>query len=152
MQATGEHAEHWFDEALVLHDELGAPFERARTLLRRGESRRNRGCTARARDDFAAARLSFDQLGATQWSATVPAHRHNTPLGTTPKRPYDRLTPAEQRVARAACHGRKNRDIAADLYLSPKTVDHHLQAIYRKLGVHSRTELTVMLTGDATST
>jgi DNA-binding NarL/FixJ family response regulator len=64
-------------------------------------------------------------------------------------RPADRLTRAELRVAVAATHGRRNREIAAELYLSAKTVDHHLQSIYRKLSVRSRTELAVLLTSHA---
>ncbi len=51
----------------------------------------------------------------------------------------------ELRVAAAVQRGASNRDIAADLFLSPKTVEFHLRQIYRKLDVHSRTQLIVAL-------
>jgi DNA-binding CsgD family transcriptional regulator len=60
-------------------------------------------------------------------------------------RPFDDLTAAEWRVARAVGAGRSYKEAAAELFLSVKTVDCHLQAIYRKLGIRSRTELTLLL-------
>lgn len=59
----------------------------------------------------------------------------------------DALTPAERRVADAVAAGRTNKEAAAELFLSVKTVDFHLQGIYRKLNVRSRTELAVRLAG-----
>ena len=55
------------------------------------------------------------------------------------------LTKAERRVAEAVAGGRTNREVADQLFVSVKTVDFHLQAIYRKLSVRSRTELAVLL-------
>ncbi len=57
----------------------------------------------------------------------------------------DALTPQEWRVAEAVRRGASNRAIAAELFLSPKTVEFHLHQIYRKLGVHSRTQLIAAL-------
>jgi DNA-binding NarL/FixJ family response regulator len=51
------------------------------------------------------------------------------------------LTPSEQRVAELAASGMTNRDVAATLFISPKTVEHNLARAYRKLGIHSRAEL-----------
>ena len=51
------------------------------------------------------------------------------------------LTPSEQRVAELAASGMTNRDVAAALFISPKTVEANLSRIYRKLGIHSRAEL-----------
>ena len=56
------------------------------------------------------------------------------------------LTPAELRVAEAVGRGLSNRAAADQLYLSVKTVDHHLQRIYRKLELRSRAELAVLVT------
>lgn len=53
----------------------------------------------------------------------------------------DRLTPQETRVARGVVQGRTNREIAADLFLSVKTVEMHLSRVYRKVGARSRTDL-----------
>jgi DNA-binding NarL/FixJ family response regulator len=55
------------------------------------------------------------------------------------------LTSQELRVAAAVRRGASNRDIAADLFLSPKTVEFHLRQIYRKLDVRSRTQLVAVL-------
>ena len=55
------------------------------------------------------------------------------------------LTPQERRVAAAVARGGSNREIAAELFLSPKTVEFHLSQIYRKLNVRSRTQLTAVL-------
>jgi DNA-binding CsgD family transcriptional regulator len=149
MQWPGPESERWFAEALAHHDALGAPFERARTLLRRGEARLARGCIAIARDDLEAAQAGFERLGASAWSTATATRCRTRRANPTSSRPIDRLTHAELRVAVAAAHGRKNREIAAELYLSTKTVDHHLQSIYRKLEVRSRIELALLLTSSA---
>jgi DNA-binding CsgD family transcriptional regulator len=146
MQTSGPESERWFAEALASHDALGAPFERARTLFRRGEARLARGSIAIARDDLEAAQTDFERLGAAAWSKATATRCRTRRANPTSCRPIDRLTHAELRVAVAAAHGKKNREIAAELYLSSKTVDHHLQSIYRKLQVRSRTELALQLT------
>ncbi len=55
------------------------------------------------------------------------------------------LTKAERRVAESVAAGRTNREVADHLFVSVKTVDFHLQGIYRKLAVRSRTELAVLM-------
>jgi DNA-binding CsgD family transcriptional regulator len=60
------------------------------------------------------------------------------------------LTPAELRVAAAVRRGGTNREIAAELFLSPKTVEFHLRHIYAKLDVHSRAQLVVALADSKT--
>ena len=55
------------------------------------------------------------------------------------------LTSSEQRVAELAAAGRTNREVAAQLFISPKTVEANLARIYRKLGVRSRAELGAQL-------
>jgi DNA-binding NarL/FixJ family response regulator len=57
----------------------------------------------------------------------------------------DSLTPAERRVARLAAAGKTNQGIAADLYITVKTVEGHLAKTYRKLGVDSRRSLALAL-------
>jgi DNA-binding CsgD family transcriptional regulator len=59
------------------------------------------------------------------------------------------LTAQEQRVAATVARGASNRDIAAELFLAPKTVEFHLRQIYRKIGVGSRAQLIAMLAGTA---
>ena len=60
----------------------------------------------------------------------------------------DQLTPRELQVAVAVAGGSTNREVGAELFLSPKTVELHLSRIYRKLGVRSRIELARRLPGD----
>ncbi|NUP30945.1 MAG: helix-turn-helix transcriptional regulator, partial [Streptomycetaceae bacterium] len=54
------------------------------------------------------------------------------------------LTPQELQITRLAAQGLSNRDIAAQLFLSPRTVGHHLYKAYPKLGILSRTELAAI--------
>jgi DNA-binding NarL/FixJ family response regulator len=53
----------------------------------------------------------------------------------------DELTAQEVRVALAVSRGATNREVATELFLSPKTIEFHLGRVYRKLGIRSRTEL-----------
>jgi DNA-binding CsgD family transcriptional regulator len=66
-----------------------------------------------------------------------------------PSSDLEGLTAAALRVARLVAGGRTNRQIAAELFISPHTVDSHLRTIYQRLGINSRVELTrIMLERD----
>jgi DNA-binding NarL/FixJ family response regulator len=56
------------------------------------------------------------------------------------------------RVAVSVARGRSNRQVADELYLSPKTIDNHLDAILHKLGIADRDELTTFVTRDMEQT
>ena len=53
----------------------------------------------------------------------------------------DQLTAQEVHIAQLVAEGRTNRDVAGQLFLSPRTIDFHLRNVYRKLGIASRMEL-----------
>ncbi|MDO3637905.1 helix-turn-helix domain-containing protein, partial [Mycolicibacterium arseniciresistens] len=61
------------------------------------------------------------------------------------------LTPSERRVAELAASGMTNKDVAAALFISPKTVEHNLGRVYRKLGIRSRAELGRLMGGSEAS-
>ena len=113
-------------------------FDVARTLLVRGESLR----LVRSRRDAAAilrrAETIFQDLGAVVWAERAAAE--SARLGLTRSTALA-LTPTEARVARLAGDGLSTRDVAAELGISPRTVETHLASIYGKLGVSSRAEL-----------
>lgn len=136
-----------FAKALRLHRHGSSrPFELARTELAYGGEwlRRLRRRRSQARVHLRAAREVFDRLGATPWSQRAGLElrasgetTHPHPATATPQP----LTPRELQVARLAAQGGSNRDIAAQLFLSPRTVGYHLHNVFTKLGISSRTEL-----------
>ena len=69
------------------------------------------------------------------------------PIDAAGHAPADLLTPQERAVTQLVCAGRTNREVAAELYLSVKTVGYHLGNAYAKLGVNSRTQLAARLAG-----
>jgi DNA-binding CsgD family transcriptional regulator len=132
------------EQALAQHDRFDMPLERARTLLVSGVVERRARKPARARDLLEQALEICEQLGAALW-----AQRARQELGQlAARRARNReLTGAERRVAEASARGLTNRDVAAALFLSPKTVEAHLSSIYRKLGVKSRAALGTYMAG-----
>lgn len=122
-------------------DTIGAPFEAARSRALVGEI----GSPGAFLSDVDAAYDAFCALGARPWAERTAAMVGGRESVTTS--PLDVLTKAELRVAAAVSRGLSNRDAADSLFLSPKTIDAHLQRIYRKLDVTSRTELAVLISG-----
>ena len=121
-------------------------FPRARLLLAGGAMRRRLGQRVEARNLLRAAESDFGALGAAPWLArTREELRASGATLRSRAAPDDALTAAEVRVARCAADGLTNKEIAATLFLSGKTVEFHLGRIYRKLGVRSRSELVLAL-------
>jgi DNA-binding NarL/FixJ family response regulator len=86
---------------------------------------------------------AFERLGATPWmeratqelraSGETARKRDPSTLGD--------LTPQELQIARLVASGARNREVAAQLFLSPRTIDYHLRKVFTKLGISSRAEL-----------
>jgi DNA-binding CsgD family transcriptional regulator len=138
-------ADEHYTAALRLYEQVGPdqrPFDRARTQLLYGEWLRRARRRTDARPQLAAALDTFQRLGASPW-----ADRARTELRATGRtlRRQDTarvpLTPQEMQVVRLVAEGGSNQEVAAQLFLSPRTVGYHLYKAFPKLGVTSRTEL-----------
>ncbi len=114
-------------------------FDVARTLLVRGEALRHGRARREALEALGRAETTFRDLGAAVWAERAAAEAARLGLGRSTTALA--LTPTEARVARLAGDGLSTRDVAADLGISPRTVETHLASIYGKLGVGSRAEL-----------
>jgi DNA-binding CsgD family transcriptional regulator len=132
-----------FERALAAHERLPMPFEHARTLLSLGAAQRRAKRKAAARKTLDVARERFDELGAVLWSAKARGELARI-TGRAPS--AGALTPTEGRVAELAAGGASNKEIAAALFVTPKTVETQLSRIYAKLGIHSRMQLAARLT------
>ncbi|MGH2885438.1 MAG: LuxR C-terminal-related transcriptional regulator, partial [Solirubrobacteraceae bacterium] len=128
-----------FERALDEHGLQDRPLDRARTLLAYGTLHRRRRRKSRARELLESALELFDAAGAAQW-----AERSRVELGRIGGRraaPAGALSATESEIARLVAAGRTNREVAAALHLSARTVEWNLSKLYRRLGVRSRTEL-----------
>ena len=125
------------EDAMAQHDRLPMPFERARTQLLLGQLQRRQRQKRSAATTLREALDAFERLNTPLWAKRARADlaRVTVNAGAVV------LTPSELRVAELAASGMTNRAIAAELFISPKTVDTNLGRIYRKLGIHTRAEL-----------
>jgi DNA-binding CsgD family transcriptional regulator/tetratricopeptide (TPR) repeat protein len=151
IDGPGRLDEH-LEAALAAHARLPQPFELARTQLCAGEQLRRARRRADARAQLAAAHATFAALGAELWAARAASELRAAggPGQGVPNAGL--LTAREQDVCELVAGGATNREVAAALYLSPRTVEHHLRIAYRKLGVRSRTEMSGRLAADVDAT
>ncbi|MEU7990453.1 LuxR C-terminal-related transcriptional regulator [Streptosporangium canum] len=144
-QALTSDDEASFRAALALHERGGRPFERARTQLLYGEWLRRARRPGDAGAPLHAALETFARLDAAPWITRARSELHaggESPRAAHPAlAPAAPLTPRELHVVRLAAAGRSSREIAAQLFLSTRTVEYHLYKAYPKLGVTSRREL-----------
>ncbi len=133
--------------ALAAHADPAMPFEAARTRLAIGERLRRARRRADARSLLAEARGAFTAAGARSWAARAASELAAAGATTDDIGPEEALTSRERDVCELVAAGHTNREVAASLFLSPRTVEHHLRSAYRKLGLRSRTELAVRFAG-----
>ncbi len=127
-----------FEQTLMDHRVLPMPFEEGRTRLLFGIVLRRSGHRTDARREFGAAQAIFTRLGTPLHADQ--ARRELAGVGGR-RRPDNDLTPVERRVTGLVAAGQTNREVAAALFVSVRTVEGHLGHVYQKLGVRSRTEL-----------
>jgi DNA-binding CsgD family transcriptional regulator len=128
-------------QALLEHRRLPMPFELGRTLLTKGMIERRAGHQQTACAALSQALTIFEHLGAPLWAEKARREISTIPVRTSAKV----LTKTEGRVAALVTQGHTNREVAAAMFVTQNTVQTHLQHIFQKLGVRSRTELAARL-------
>jgi DNA-binding CsgD family transcriptional regulator len=147
LALTESDAEPHFQRALALHQDTSRRFERARTELLYGEWLRRARRRTDARDQLTAALRTFEEVGAAPWAARARSELSAAGASiarTTESDVLASLTPQELQISQLAAQGLSNNDIAAQLFLSPRTVAYHLYKAYPKLGITSRAELAAL--------
>ncbi|WP_123024797.1 AAA family ATPase [Mycolicibacterium stellerae] len=125
------------EQAMSAHERMAMPFERARTQLVVGQLQRRQRMKGVSALSFQDALEAFEQVGTPLWADRARTELGRVIVGARRKV----LTVSERRVAELATSGLTNRNIAAAMFISPKTVESNLARIYAKLGIHSRAEL-----------
>jgi len=119
------------------------PFDFARIQLALGAHLRRSRRRVEARRHLEAALASFEMMGAAPWSERAGQELRasgQTARVRDPSTTFE-LTPQELQVARFVSEGLTNREVAARMFLSPRTVDYHLRKVFVKLGISSRSRL-----------
>jgi DNA-binding CsgD family transcriptional regulator/tetratricopeptide (TPR) repeat protein len=143
LLADGSAAEAHFLEALRLHSLGTNPLDRARSELLYGEFLRRERRRGDARDQLRKALSTFERLRAEPWAERARTELRATGETARKRDPstFDDLTPQELQIARLVAEGSSNKEVAAQLFLSPRTVEYHLRKVFAKLGIVSRSEL-----------
>ncbi len=132
-----EDAERMLEQALRAHEQCPVPFELARTLFAEGKVLRRAKQKLRARTALDQAVTIFDALGAETWAERAREERERTAVRSA----LEGLSPTELRIAQLAADGLTNDAIAAEVFVTRKTVEANLGRAYRKLGIRSRAQL-----------
>ena len=144
LDGYGPHANEQFEVASDLFEKLGMPFEVARTNLLWSTMCPDRH-EARKR-----AEGMFRAMGATIWAERAMERRRSTdstetPLSVVRSSIFELLSAAESRVALSLSAGKTNREVAEELHVSVRTIEFHLNTIYRKTSVKNRSALIAHL-------
>jgi len=152
LLTTGKEADALYQASFEHLERAGAHPHLARARLLYGEQLRRDGERARARTELRAAHEALSAMGAEAFTAR--AARELRATGERARKrsaeTIDDLTPQELQVARMAGTGATSKEIAIELFLSPRTIDAHLRSVFRKLSITSRRELRGMRLADPT--
>ncbi|MET3720180.1 MULTISPECIES: AAA family ATPase [unclassified Arthrobacter] len=152
MLADGEQSVQLFNHALESRSGHDSLLERARTLLCFAERLGALGRLRESRDGLLRAKVMFDEAGAAAWTQHVDSlllDERVEPARTPGNPALLMLVDHERALAQMVARGMRNKEIAATLFVSIRTVEVRLTAIYRKLGVESRAQLTALAAGKA---
>jgi DNA-binding CsgD family transcriptional regulator len=143
LVSGGQDAERGYREAVSRLGRTSFRPEVARAHLLYGEWLRREGRRADARAQLRTAHDMLDAIGMQAFAER--ARRELLATGETVRKrtadASDGLTPQEAQIARLASTGRSNPEIAAQLFLSPRTVEYHLAKVFTKLDISSRRQL-----------
>lgn len=135
-------ADGHFEEAIRLHRASGTALELAKTELLYGNRLRRGRKPKAAREHLREAVHIFQSYQADHWVERARAELRAAGDSTSEPKDHPGLTPQQAQIARLVAEGATNREVAARLFLSHRTVEHHLRNIFARLGVRSRVELT----------
>jgi DNA-binding CsgD family transcriptional regulator len=141
-------AQHHYKEALQYHASAESDFERARTELLFGQELRRRRRPSAAREHLRSALEAFQQFDAQPWVdlASSELRAAGDHVEHRQQAAAEALTPQQLEIARLAAAGATNREVAAQMFLSTRTVDHHMRNIFARLGIRSRIDLAKLIT------
>lgn len=147
LLAVDDELDARFARAYELHRDVPSPLELARSELCHGERLRRARRPREARGRLRSALGTFEALGAAPWAARVRSELRAAGGAVPPAHePLSRrLTAQELEVALLVARGASNREAAAALFVSPKTVEAHLGRIFRKLDLRSRTQRAALM-------
>jgi DNA-binding CsgD family transcriptional regulator len=143
LAAGGEDAEDQYRRSIEHLAATRLRLELARSRLLYGEWLRRERRRIDARGQLRTALEELTEIGAGAFAARAERELLATGERARKRAPetVDQLTPQESQIARLAADGLTNPEIAAQLFISPSTVEYHLRKVYRKLEVKSRTQL-----------
>jgi DNA-binding CsgD family transcriptional regulator len=141
-----DEAEAHYQAAIRLYDDVNRPMARARSELLYGEWLRRMRRRSESRAPLRGALRVFERIGAKSWAERARSELRATGESVAPAAEPGaaQLTPQELQVVRLAAAGMSNRDIGAQLFISPRTVGYHLYKAFPKLGVAGRQELAAL--------
>jgi DNA-binding CsgD family transcriptional regulator len=148
LASDESEAEAHYREALQFHALADSEFERARTELLFGQELRRGRRPSAAREHLRSALEAFRRFDAQPWidQATAELRAAGDQVEHRHVDIAEALTPQQLQIARLAAAGATNREVAAQMFLSTRTVDHHMRNIFARLGIRSRIDLARLIT------
>jgi DNA-binding CsgD family transcriptional regulator len=141
--ADGDAADKLYRQSIAALERTRVRAELARSRLLYGEWLRRERRRLDAREQLRSAHELFNEFGMEAFAERARIELQATGERARKRKPEtsDDLTPQEAQISRLAAGGATNPEIAAQLFISPRTVQYHLRKVFAKLGIKSRTQL-----------